>query len=236
MSQFKKLLIGVPILLFIIVSCDKNDTFSSADTLELITSYNVDVIEPSGLAVNSSGNILYTVSDNTNKIYKLTTTGSIIQSYSYVGNDLEGVSLYTDNKLLVAEERTKEIVVFDMTTNQTVKHEIAYENNDENSGLEGVTYDADDNSIFILNEKSPGLLIELNSNFSMASETELNFAVDFSGIFYESLNKNLWIVSDQSRSVYKCDLKGRVLENYPINVSKAEGIAVTIDKIYIISD
>lgn len=236
MLQLKSLLIRICIPLLVISSCNKNESIESAGTLELIASYKVDVIEPSGLGINNTGTVLYTVSDNTNKIYKLTTTGSIIQSFSYVGNDLEGVSAYTSNKLLVAEERTKEIVVFDMTSNQSVKHEIAYENKDENSGIEGVAYDADHNSIFILNEKSPGLLIALRPDFSVASETELHFASDFSGIYYESLNQNLWIVSDQNKSVYQCDLKGKVLESYPINVVKAEGIVVTIDKIYIISD
>lgn len=236
MLQLKKQLIGVCIPIFMITACNKNDGIEPANKLDLLAAYKVDVREPSGLAVNNAGTVLYTVSDNTNKIYKLTTSGNIIQSFDYVGNDLEGVSAYTSNKLLVAEERTKELVVFDLINNQVAKHEIAYENNDENSGLEGVTYDADHNSIFILNEKSPGLMMELNPDFSIATKTELDFASDFSGIFYESLNQILWIVSDESKSVFKCDLNGKVLESFPVNVVKAEGIAVTFDKIYIISD
>ncbi len=72
---------------FIVASC--NDKTPSTSQLELLESYAVDVPEPSGLAINSSGNILYTVSDNTNKAYKLSTSGSILQTYDFTGNDLE---------------------------------------------------------------------------------------------------------------------------------------------------
>ena len=176
------------------------------------------------------------MSDNTNKIYKLSTSGNTLQTFNYIGNDLEGVSSFTENKLLLAEERTKEIVEYDMSTGSYQKHKIEYDNNDENSGIEGVAFNANDNSIFMLNEKDPGLLIRLRSNYTILSMYELNFASDYSGIFYESSSNNLWIVSDQNKTINKCNLVGELIESYPISVTKAEGITVTNDKIYIVSD
>jgi uncharacterized protein YjiK len=235
MKKLTKFIVGVG-LLFALAACSDSSENEIKEDLELLFSYGVNVAEPSGLVINDTGTILYTVSDNTNKIYKISTTGNVLQTFSYVGNDLEGVSTYTKNKLLVAEERTKEIVSFDMTTSEVVKHKISYDNSDANSGIEGVAYNSDDGTIFMINEKDPGLLLRLRSNFSILSEYNLDFASDYSGIFYDKKGKNLWITSDQNKTINKCDLTGKLLKSYSINVTKAEGIAVTNTEIYVISD
>jgi len=218
------------------ISCSTDDDVIPSNKLELQASYNIDVLEPSGLAINGSGSVLYTVSDHTAKIYKMSTTGNVIQEFSYVGDDLEGVSSFTDNKLLVVEERTKEVVEYNITTGTFVKHTINYENNDSNSGLEGITYNSNDQSIFILNEKNPGKLIKLNSNFTIVDEYDLSFASDYSGIFYEDSSNSLWIVSDQNKTINKCTLSGELITSYSIGVTQAEGIAIANNKIYVVSD
>ncbi|MFK5878583.1 MAG: SdiA-regulated domain-containing protein [Flavobacteriaceae bacterium] len=234
MLLLKKTLI---ILLGIIItSCsDTNDTPSN-NALELIASYDVNVLEPSGLAVNSNGTVLYTVSDNTAKVYKLSLTGNVLQTFSYEGEDLEGVSSYTNNKLLLAEERSKEIVEFNMITNTVIKHRINYQNNSENSGIEGVAFNQNDQTIFILNEKDPGKLIRLRNDFSVIAEYNLSFAADYSGIFYDVDSNLLWIVSDQNSTLNKCTLMGELIEKYSFNITQAEGVVITNNKIYIISD
>ncbi len=234
------LLKKVILLIFGIIinySCSNdNNDFESTTKLVLEASYKIDVLEPSGLAVNSSGNALYTVSDNSAQVYKLSTTGNILKTYSYKGSDLEGVSTFTENKLLLAEEKTKELIDFNILTEQFSKHPIIYKNNDSNSGIEGVTYDANSNTIFILNEKNPGLLLRLRSDFSVITEYKLDFANDYSGLFYERSSNSLWIVSDESKTINKCTLTGKVLESYSINITQIEGIAIANNKIYVVSD
>jgi uncharacterized protein YjiK len=166
----------------------------------------------------------------------MTTKGDILQKFNYKGNDLEGVSTFTGDNLLLAEERTKEIVVFDMSTGNASKHKINYENNDKNSGIEGVTYNSIDGTIFILNEKDPGKLIRLRTDFSIIAEYKLDFASDYSGIFHDNTTNNLWIVSDQNKTINKCTLTGELINSYSISVTQAEGIAIANDKIYVISD
>ena len=224
-------------MIFILSCSDDNEGgVEPNDILELEASYKIDVLEPSGLAVSSSGDVLYTVSDNTAEIYKLSTRGEVIQKYNYRGNDLEGVSTFTGNKLLLAEERTKEIVIFDITTGTSSKHSINYENNDENSGIEGVAYNSTDGTIFILNEKKPGKLIRLRADFSIIAAYELDFASDYSGIFYDSSSNSLWIVSDQNKTINKCTMIGKLVKAYSISVTQAEGIAIANDKIFVVSD
>ncbi|HMQ42935.1 MAG TPA: SdiA-regulated domain-containing protein [Mariniflexile sp.] len=238
MKHLKKIVwTPVLLLLFLVASCSKNDAQETTNSkLELVASYKLNVLEPSGLAINSEGTVLYTVSDNSNKIYKLSTIGKVLQTFGYTGNDLEGISVVSNTKLLVVEERTIEVVEYDMVTGNYFKHKIDYKNTDANSGLEGVAYNTNDQTVFVLNEKDPGLLIRLRPDYTILSSVALNFASDYSGIFHESATNNLWIVSDQNKTINKCNLMGKLIESYPINVTKAEGIAVSNDKIYVVSD
>ena len=224
-------------MIFILSCSDDNEVGDKPkDILELEASYKIDVLEPSGLAVSSSGEVLYTVSDNTAEVYKLSKTGDIVQTYGYKGSDLEGVSTFTGNKLLLAEERTKEIVVFDTATGASSKNKINYKNDDENSGIEGVAYNTTDGTVFILNEKNPGNLIRLRDDFSIIATYELDFASDYSGLFYDSSSNSLWIVSDQNKTINKCTLTGELVKTYSISVTQAEGIAIAKDKIFVVSD
>lgn len=213
------------------LSCNSIDTVKE-DTIQLIDSYSVNVKEPSGLTINDAGTILYTVSDNTGDVYKLSTTGNVLQTYSYGGNDLEGVSFVNENKLLLAEERTKELIEFNTSSGSFTKHKIDYNNEGGNKGIEGVAFNKNDSTVFILNEKNPGLLIRLSADYKVQSSIKLNFASDYSGIFHENETNILWILSDQSKTINKCNLVGKLIESYSIDVAQAEGIAVTDDNIY----
>ena len=90
----------------------------------------------------------------------------------------------------------------------------------------------------MLNEKNPGLLLELDSNGKILKETNLRFASDYSGIFHDELNDQLWILSDQSRTINRSRTDGVLIESFNINVTQAEGIAVnsTEQLIYVVSD
>lgn len=224
---------------FIAISCSNSSDDiggDGKDDLELLSTFDISIPEPSGLSINSAGTSLYTVSDHTAKVYKMSTNGEVTKIFSYTGDDLEGVTTYTGTKLLLAEERTKELVVFDMGSGVYEKHRINYENKDSNSGIEGVAFAENLNAIFILNEKNPGKLIRLRSDFTVLAEYDLKFAGDYSGVFYEESAKELWIVSDQSKTINKCTLKGDLIKSFSITITQAEGIAISKDKIYVVSD
>lgn len=204
--------------------------------LDLEASYKIDVKEPSGLSINDSGTALYTVSDENSNIYKLSLTGEVIETYRFKGANLEGVSTYTEHELLLADESSKEIVVFNMLTGASKAHKIKYKNDDKNSGIEGVAFDKKGDRTFILNEKNPGKLIELRNDFSVKAKYKLNFAADYSGIFYDNAAHQLWILSDQNKTVNKCTMQGELIESFKIGVIQPEGIAVLKNHIYIVCD
>lgn len=180
---------------------------------------------------------LWTVSDHTGKAYKVDFDGNVLQTLAYTGNDLEGIVIDPDDGTLwVAEEYLSQIVQLDARGNELQRVDVTGASG--SSGLEGITINPANGHFYLLKEKDPGVLIELDPEFNLLSYRRINFAKDFSGIFFESSQQNLWIVSDKSETVYKCDLEGRVLTEYPIEVDKAEGIAVDFEnsRIYIVSD
>jgi len=220
------------------LSCQKDEGEQPTNQLTIINSYSIGVKEPSGLVYDNTQKVLYTVSDNTNKIYKLSTTGNVFQEYSFIGNDLEGITICENGDLLIAEERNRQLIKYNTGTKEQEIYSVAIEGSDLNSGLEGVCYNSKDNTYFVLNEKDPGLLLIFNKSFIKTKEYKLSFADDFSGICYDRGEDVIWVVSDQSKTLTKCDKEGNKLKQYNLNIDKAEGIAFDEENkiFYIVSD
>ena len=209
-----------------IFSCSK-DEGTAYEKLELINQFVLSVVEPSGLSYSAGKNALYTISDQTGKVYKLSLTGSLISTLGFTGNDLEGITVNSNNgDIWVVAERSRELIKLKSNGNELSRFHLNIEMNSENTGLEGITYNSDNEHLYILNEKNPGLLLEVDELGHIIRSTELNFAADYSGIFYDSSEDQLWIVSDESKTVNQCDLFGEVIKTYSIPITKAEGIVV----------
>jgi uncharacterized protein YjiK len=226
-------------LVLTLFSCCEDMPKTQLEKLNLLSEVKISVVEPSGMSFNSNKTFLYVVSDNTAKVYKLSLSGALIGTLEYEGVDLEGVTVDSNTgDIIVVEERKREIVRLNKYGKEIKRSFLDIENNKANSGLEGITFNKDNRHLYVLNEKDPGLLIELDGDGSILKQTELEFASDYSGIFYEENEKKLWIISDQSRTVTKCDLEGKKIISYKLNSSKAEGVVVDIEakKIYIVLD
>lgn len=200
--------------------------------------YNVNIPETSDLCFGSSTDILYTVSDRTAKVYKITTKGKVLSELAYTGNDLEGVCYVGNQFLFIAEERLRKIIKLDLQGTQIGEKTIPVEINDENQGLEGISFATFNKHFYIINETNPGLLIETDESLNVLNKYTLSFAGDYSGICVDNANQQLWIVSDVSASVNKCTMTGELITSYRIPVSNPEGIAFDpiTNKLYVVSD
>jgi len=216
---------------------DSNPPEETGPELNLISTVNIQVDEPSGLCFSLDKSYLWTVSDHTRKVYKIDYNGNVVETLSYTGNDLEGIAIDpSDTTIWVAEEYLSQIVQLDTLGNEL--NRVTVTGAAGNSGLEGITINTSNQHFFLLKEQDPGVLIELDEIFNLIQYNRINFAFDYSGIFYESQNQHLWIISDQNATVYQCNIDGSVLTEFPIDVDKAEGIAVDIENnlVYIVSD
>jgi uncharacterized protein YjiK len=226
------------LLLCLIFSCDLNENTVQPPqtTLKLLNAYNLDIPEPSGLTYDEFNNCLWTVSDNTNKIYQIDFTGNILQSLSFVGNDLEGICFSnTTNSLWIVEEEPRNLVNLDLEGNEIQRFQQIIPGYD-NSGLEGVCINSEDN-IFLVKEKRPSQLISLESNFAVSNILEIDFAGDLSGMC-ATINNSIWLVSDQEETLYEITPQGTIVQDFALDISKPEGVAFleTNQEFYIVSD
>ncbi len=229
----------VIILIITIFSCTKNDTQVQYENLQFVKESPIAVPELSGLSFSKNKTAFYTVSDHTSMIYKLSLTGALIGVLDFKGDDLEGITVDpSTGDIYIVEERLRDVVKLNSEGRELKRYHLNIEENDDNSGLEGIAFNPDNNHLYILNEKNPGLLVEIDNSGKIVNQTELDFALDYSGIYYERSEKLLWIVSDQSSTVNKCKLDGEKIVSYKIPDKKAEGIIVdnVTKQIYIVLD
>ncbi len=236
----KKTVIVLLILLFIslIVVCNwqsiKKEKIRELNYLEKI---KLKVPEPSGLYFDFKKNVFWTVSDENSTIYKLTPKGKIIGSFTVDGYDLEGITKLNDSVLVAILERSRTVVFISGDGDEIKRFNLNYRG-EPNEGLEGIAFNSNDNEFFIMNEKNPGLLITTDTSGNILNETRLNLASDYSGLCFDKNKNELWIISDEAKSIFKCKPDGSLINHYKVNINQIEGISIDFEnsKLYIISD
>jgi len=233
--------------------------------------------EPSGLVLSHEKDALWTISDDTKKIFKISLSGKLLkgQSFAVQDTELEGITLVPDGKFLfVVKERNNELIKINTETQEISDRKClseiegydaiaAYFSNElsSNEGLEGITWNQDTNSLFVIKEENPGLLIEISSDLqSILNHCILNDdngfydqdlesdEIDFSDICYDQSRGLFWIISDKARRLYLYDhAANKVLQSSKLlytkkgknkDIKKAEGVAIDPDekRLYIVSD
>jgi hypothetical protein len=125
-----------------IAGCGKDSTPASPApplvALPLIATHPLTIQEPSDLAIDETGTILWTVTNHPEKVYQLDLDGNVTKTLSYVGNDLEGVAYDArDHTLWIAEENLRQVVHLDLDGAVLSQHSLAL-TGEHNSGLEGI--------------------------------------------------------------------------------------------------
>lgn len=201
--------------------------------------------EPSGLALARERDGLWTVSDDTNRIFKLWLDGSVdLDKTFHVGETgLEGITHDPTGKfLLVVKEETNELLKIEIADRQvTARQKISdmsgfgaiaehFAGDGENKGLEGITIRQSTGTIFIVKEGRPGLLAEITPDLTAILDHRILNAengfgdddvaverIDFSGIVYDEERAVFWIVSDKAKRLYLYDWRAdAVLQSTPL--------------------
>jgi len=204
--------------------------------LTLLSSRQVDISEPSGLAIDPSGT-LWAVGNNPEFVYRLRDEGRVVDTLAYVGDDLEGIVFDpSDSTLWIVEEKRREVVHLNLDGNVLQRRKIELDGK-SNNGLEGICIDSV-GDLYILNEQKPGLFIELNTNFSIKEEHRLDFAADYSGLAYDPLRESFWVLSHQNSELFLWNGSEGVLSSHSIPATKAEGVTINSasTRLYIIDE
>lgn len=224
---------------FIFFSC--NQTGSQDNKffqLEFVDSIKTEVVEPSGLALSYDKKALWTVSDELNEAYLISFEGKILQSIPIDGIDPEGITIIDDTTLAVVLERDRTLIKLSTSGKELFRKTFNEFTGGLNEGFEGITYNPKNNHFFIVTEMNPRLLIELDADLNVVMTSEIKFAEDLSGLFYDESLDCLWIISHESKLIARCDLNGNLIESFKVNIPQLEGIAVDSEssKVYTICD
>ena len=230
------ILIPILILSLIMFSC-KSKSGKSEKLLNYVGGKTISVPEPSGLDLTFDHKGFWTVSDETSTIYKLDNEGNVVKTIKIDGFDLEGITTVNDSTIAVVLERTREVLLLDTSGNEIKRKDLGLRGK-PNSGLEGITYIPENGYFYVVNEKKPSLLIELNPQLEIIRIDTLKFSRDVSAIFYDKKNKCLWILSDENQLVVKTDMYGKPSEKIDISVVQPEGITIDLagKRLYVVSD
>ena len=225
------------LVLAVFSGCIKEKEEMPAEKITLIGTYDIPVPEPSGLTLTYNQTGFWTVSDEDSSVYELDRYGKIIKRMQVDGFDLEGITLVNDSTLAIVLERTREVVILDTSGTELQRVKINLKG-ELNSGLEGITYNNEVNHYYIVNEKNPALIIELDKDLNEVKRDTIKFAADASGILYDKNNSMLWILSDEDQMITKTDLELNIIAKFKISVIQPEGITINSagDRMYIVSD
>jgi len=204
--------------------------------MPLLETHIMTIQEPSDVAIDDTGTILWTVTKQPQRVYQLDLTGNVIKELSYHGTDLEGVAYDPRDKTLwILEEESREVIHLDLTGAELGRSATLL-TGQHNHGLEGICL-SDSGVIFVVNEKSPGLFMRLKSDLTENYRLGLGFARDFSGIAYDIPRQSFWITSDESQRLYRWT-PNQVIEQYSLPFAKPEGVAYdpAHHRIYVVSD
>lgn len=216
---------------------------SRSFNLTYLESFNIKdgsegLSEPSGLALSHGKNALWTISDDTKKIFKLSITGKLKKKASLKLPDkgLEGIVLDpTGQFLLAVKEESNEIIKINIETEQIVDRNSlasmagytavsAAMDGSANKGLEGIAWNQATGTIFVIKEGDPGLIIEISSDLkTIQSHHKLNSEhgfrdnevepdqIDFSDICYDPSREKFWIISDRAKRLFLYDWKSHTV-------------------------
>ena len=232
--------------------------------------------EPSGLALSLGKKALWAVSDDAKRIFKLGLDGElkIDRSFKIPDKGLEGITLdSTGEHLLTVREDDDEIIRIAIDKQQvTDRHRLAdmvgydavapyFDDVGSNKGLEGIAWNSETGTVFVVKERDPGLLVEVSSDLqAIQSHRLLNEEngfrdaevaadrLDFSDICYDGSRGCFWIISDKASRLFLYDWKGnKVVQSARLGyarkgkyreIVKPEGVAVDPDAglLYVVSD
>lgn len=228
-----------------------------------------DVANISGIAYDYDHHRLLAV---TNKgpmqLLALDINGDILERYPLIGfDDTEGVAYLGQGRVALCDEQLQQLDIISLPAaarpiQVEEAHYIALVINPSlhNKGFEGVTYDPDNDRLFVIKERDPRQLFEVSGVLRSIDQGRLQIRVvdrldwvtesvatrDLSEGYYDPRSGHLLLLSDQSRSITELDDKGHFvsirslaagLSDLKNSVPQPEGLTMDRDgNLYVVSE
>ncbi len=217
----------------------KDGTLDDSTPLLLLEEIQLDISEPSGLSIDTEGATLFCVNDPpNNQVHQLDLAGELKSTFSYTGNDLEGVCFDPrDNSVWIIEEGRGQLIHLSASGDFITQTEVDYQLN-SNSGLEGVAFNVETQGFLVLKEKNPAVVIQVDSTLLTQASKIIDFASDISGICPGRNQGEFLIISDDDKRLFEWSWDEGISATYSFDIKQAEGVAYdpASGRIYIVCD
>ena len=215
--------------------------------------------EPSGLTLDPGANRVWAVSDDTKRLFRLTTKGEVDLTLKAGVKDLEGVARLPTGDFAAVREKSNEIVLVNGDGGGIVRRvklsemagydavRTAFEDGPDGKGLEGIA--AHPGGFYVVKEAEPRLLLDISADLGRIVSAhpltaEAGFAakgvsdkkLDVSGLAHDAGRERVWIVSDTGSAAFLYDPAARIVTaRYRLardsgkTLKNAEGVEVSAD-------
>lgn len=181
----------------------------------------------SGLTYNPETDSLFAVTNNPEQLFEISLDGRILRTIPLHGfEDTEDVTYLGNGQLAILEERRRTIVIIDLpldTNSLTLAHQRQLRmpgEGTENNGFEGLTINPLTKQLYIVNEKNPRQLwqvdgfVDNTGSISISNPVDLEQKTygntDLSGVFFDTHSDNLLLLSHESKQLTSINMLGQV--------------------------
>ncbi|MCB1667124.1 MAG: SdiA-regulated domain-containing protein [Porticoccaceae bacterium] len=189
----------------------------------------------SGITFNPDTETLFVVINSPEKLLELDRNGNVFRQIALVGfHDTEGVVYLGNQQFAIIEERRNTVVLININddTSTIDRHSqrslsLPPAGIGNNKGLEGLAADRVNNRLYIVNEKTPRQLLQIDGfidnslQLSVSEPWRLEDSAingrDFAGLHFNNQKNSLLLLSEESRRVYEVDTTGNLIEEISLN-------------------
>ncbi|WP_348983392.1 SdiA-regulated domain-containing protein [Pseudomonas oligotrophica] len=210
--------------------------------------------------------LLGVVNGGPTELVALSKAGELLERYPLHGfGDIEGLTYMGGGRVAVSDERAQQVSIFQLPAlpraidSSEARFFSLGLNLNGNKGFEGVTYDAAGDRLFIVKERDPrqlyevdGVAASLDGRLQLAVHDRSDwiasqvFATDLSDIHFDAQTGHLILLSDESRLVMELGADGRMLSYRSLNglfsdlkrsAPQPEGVTLDDDgTLYVVSE
>ena len=201
--------------------------------------------DASGLTLHRETGHLWVVIDEPERLVEFTDGGEFVSQVELKGfKDTEGLCHLGGDGFAIAEERKMRITLVEIPRGTTKLGDSGQridleEKAKKNKGLEGLTYDAETDTLFAVREDKPPTVFRVQPLTADHGRRITDWPLDLHGLddlsdlFFDSCTGWLWLLSHESRKAVAFDSKSRRVAEWslekghhglPEDVKQAEGI------------
>lgn len=212
------------------------------------------VSNASGITYNPDTDTLFAISNSPTYVVEMDKQGRELRKIALDGfQDTEDLTYLGEGRFAIVEERLRSVVIVDIDGHtQSVDRSdsrsmaLPQVNDGRNKGFEGIAYDPEAQSLFVVNEDEPrqlfridGFVDEADDHFSVTHPWDLEEnslgKKDLSGVHFDRATGHLLMLSDESRSLTESTVAGQKISKLSMsifragftrNIRQAEGVAM----------